>query len=216
MTTFNLVTSTNRGTDRDLLPTAGFAATCLRLTLAVWWIVHWWYKVGTAGMPATEAFFLHNGLPAWLASFDISLEVVVALCLIFGLYVSLVCIMSLPIFFAAMIIYRTNGFYFLDGRIELPILGNCSDNPRANGSRAILHNASCMVTETLAKCAASSALHVRVTVKDDQGSSAQREIERQWDLPPGRHHCCLLKVTEHANYFAYTGCAQTWMGYALG
>jgi putative oxidoreductase len=104
-----------------LLPTAGWAATCLRLTLAIWWIIHWWFKVGVAGMPTTEMFFLHNGLPAWLAWFDVSFEVVVMLFLIFGLYVPLVCIVSLPILVAGMIVYQANGFYFVTGGIEFPI-----------------------------------------------------------------------------------------------
>jgi putative oxidoreductase len=104
-----------------LLPTAGSAATCLRLTLAIWWIIHWWFKVGVAGMSATEMFFLHNGLPAWLAWFDISFEVVVTLCLILGLYVPLVCILSLPILIAGTIVYRANGFYFVTGGIEFPV-----------------------------------------------------------------------------------------------
>jgi uncharacterized membrane protein YphA (DoxX/SURF4 family) len=81
----------------DLLPTAPLAATCLRLTLAAWWIILWWFKVGIAGMAATETFFSHYGLPAWLAWFDISFEAAVTLCLILGLYVPLMCIVSLPI-----------------------------------------------------------------------------------------------------------------------
>lgn len=104
-----------------LLPTAPSAATCLRLTLALWWIIHWWFKVGVAGMPATEMFFVHHGLPAWLAWFDIGFEVVVTLCLILGLYVPLVCIVSLPILAAGAIIYRAHGFYFVTGGIEFPI-----------------------------------------------------------------------------------------------
>jgi putative oxidoreductase len=104
-----------------LLPTAASAATCLRLTLAAYWIIHWWFKVGVSGMPATEILFVHNGLPAWLAWFDVSFEIVVALCLILGLYVSVICIVSLPIIAAGIIIYRFNGFYFPTGGIEFPI-----------------------------------------------------------------------------------------------
>jgi putative oxidoreductase len=104
-----------------LLPTAASGATLLRLILAAYWIVHWWYKVGFEGMPATESFFIKNGLPAWLAWFDISFEVVVAVCLILGLYVSLICLVSLPILCASMIIFLGNGFYFPMGGIELPI-----------------------------------------------------------------------------------------------
>jgi putative oxidoreductase len=104
-----------------LLPTAAFGATLLRLILAAYWIVHWWYKVGFEGMPATESFFIKNGLPAWLAWFDVGFEVVVAICLILGLYVSLICLVSLPILCASMITFAGNGFYFPTGGIELPI-----------------------------------------------------------------------------------------------
>lgn len=106
----------------DLLPTAATAAALLRLTLAAYWIIHWWYKVGFRGMSVTVNFFAENHLPAWLAWFDISFEVVVTACLILGLYVPLVCIISLPILVASMIIFSGNGFYFPTGGIELPIL----------------------------------------------------------------------------------------------
>jgi putative oxidoreductase len=109
-------------TGSNLLPTAAAGATLLRFTLVAYWIVHWWFKVGFRGMPATESFFIQQGLPAWLAWFDISFEVVVAACLILGVYVPLVCLVSLPVLFASMIIYGGNGFYFPSGGIELPIL----------------------------------------------------------------------------------------------
>jgi putative oxidoreductase len=105
----------------NLLPSAAAGATLLRLILAAYWIAHWWYKVGFEGMTATENFFIKQGLPTWLAWFDISFEVVVAACLILGLYVPLVCLVSLPILFASMIIFAGNGFYFPLGGIELPI-----------------------------------------------------------------------------------------------
>jgi len=50
---------------------------------------------------ATEALFLQQGLPAWLAWFDISFEVVTAVCLILGIFVPLLCVISLPILFAS-------------------------------------------------------------------------------------------------------------------
>jgi uncharacterized membrane protein YphA (DoxX/SURF4 family) len=106
-----------------LLPTAASGATLLRLILAAYWIVHWWYKVGFEGMPATEIFFIKNGLPAWLAWFDIIFEVIVAVCLILGLYVSLICLVSLPILCASMIMFAGNGFYFPMGGIELRTSG---------------------------------------------------------------------------------------------
>jgi uncharacterized membrane protein YphA (DoxX/SURF4 family) len=100
---------------------SGLGAALLRFILAAFWIAHWWYKVGYRGMPATETFFLRQGLPAWLAWFDIGFEAVVAVCLILGIYVPLLCVISLPILLASMWIYRKNGFYFSGGGIELPI-----------------------------------------------------------------------------------------------
>jgi uncharacterized membrane protein YphA (DoxX/SURF4 family) len=118
--------TTDSVAERDLTPkllsTAAWGATLLRFSLAAYWIVHWWFKVGFRGMPLTETFFVHQGLPGWLAWFDISLELVVTACLLLGLYVPLVCLVSLPILFASMIIYSANGFYFTAGGIELPIL----------------------------------------------------------------------------------------------
>jgi len=110
----------------DLFPMSAVGAALLRFILAGFWIAHWWFKVGYRGMPATEAFFLQQGLPAWLAWFDISFEVVTAVCLILGIFVPLLCVISLPILFASMWIYRRNGFYFSDGGIELPVLWACA------------------------------------------------------------------------------------------
>ena len=101
-------------------------AALLRLILAGFWMAHWWFKVGYRGMPATEAFFLQQGLPAWLAWFVIAFEVVLAVCLVAGFYVSLLCLVSLPILFASIWIYRKNGFYFSSGGIELPLLWACA------------------------------------------------------------------------------------------
>jgi putative oxidoreductase len=110
----------------DLSPMSAVGAALLRFILAGFWIAHWWFKVGYRGIPATEAFFLQHGLPLWLAWLDISFEVVIALCLVLGIYVPLLCLISLPILFASMWIYRRNGFYFSGGGIELPVLWACA------------------------------------------------------------------------------------------
>ena len=110
---------------------SGLGAALLRFILAAFWIAHWWYKVGYRGMPATLAFFVQQGLPAWLAWFDVSFEVVVAVGLVLGIYVPLLCLISLPILVASMWIYRGNGFYFSSGGIELPILWACAQISQA-------------------------------------------------------------------------------------
>jgi putative oxidoreductase len=108
--------------DFNLAPLSALGATLLRFILAGFWIAHWWFKVGHRGMSATQTFFLQQGLPTWLAWFDICFEVVLAVCLVLGIYVPLLCLLSLPILFASMWIYRGNGFYFSGGGIELPVL----------------------------------------------------------------------------------------------
>ena len=106
----------------QLAPTAPFGALLLRLILVGYWVVHWWFKVGFRGMGATESFFISEGLPAWLAWFDISYEVLIAALLLSGAFFRFACLSSLPILVASMIIYGKNGFYFPTGGIELPIL----------------------------------------------------------------------------------------------
>jgi putative oxidoreductase len=105
----------------QIAATAPVGALLLRLTLVSYWIVHWWFKVGHNGMRATDLFFNSLGLPAWLAWFDVSYEVLIAALLLTGLLFRLACLGSLPILFASMIIYDKNGFYFPSGGIELPI-----------------------------------------------------------------------------------------------
>jgi hypothetical protein len=69
----------------------------------------WWRRM--AEEIRTEADELTSG----------SAKETIVLSLILGLYVPLMCIVSLPILVAGVIIYRTNGFYFPSGGIEFPI-----------------------------------------------------------------------------------------------
>jgi putative oxidoreductase len=112
--------------DLDLSPMSALGATLLRFTLAGFWIIHWWFKVGHRGMAATQAFFLQHGLPPWLAWLVIGFEVVVAACLLLGVYVRLICLASLPILFVSIWIYRRNGLYFSTAGIELPTFWACA------------------------------------------------------------------------------------------
>ncbi len=117
--------------DFGLSSMSALGATLLRFILAGFWIAHWWFKVGYRGMPATQAFFSQQGLPTWLAWFVVSFEIVLAASLVLGTYVSLSCLVSLPILFASMWIYRRNGFYFSSGGIELPLLWACAQIAQA-------------------------------------------------------------------------------------
>jgi putative oxidoreductase len=116
---------------QELPPMSALGATLLRFTLAGFWVIHWWFKVGHRGMAATQSFFLQQGFPAWLAWFVVSFEVVVAVCLVLGIYVRLICLVSLPILFVSMWIYRWNGFYFSTGGIELPTFWACAQTAQA-------------------------------------------------------------------------------------
>jgi uncharacterized membrane protein YphA (DoxX/SURF4 family) len=110
----------------DLSLMNALGAALLRFTLAGFWIVHWWFKVGYRGMAATQSFFLQHGLPAWLSWFVICFEVVVAVCLLLGIHVRLICLVSLPILLVSIWIYRRNGFYFPNGGVELPTFWACA------------------------------------------------------------------------------------------
>jgi putative oxidoreductase len=115
----------------DLSLANAFGATLLRFILAGFWTAHWWFKVGYRGMAATQAFFFQKGFPAWLAWFVVSFEVVVAVCLVLGIHVSLICLISLPILIVSMWIYRDNGFYFSNAGIELPTFWACAQVAQA-------------------------------------------------------------------------------------
>lgn len=106
----------------SLVRTAPFGAFLLRISLASYWVIHWWYKVGFRGMGVTEAFFVQHGLPAWLAWFDITIEIFIAAALLFGSFVRIGALLGIPILIASVWIFRGNGFYFPTGGIELPLL----------------------------------------------------------------------------------------------
>jgi hypothetical protein len=80
---------------------------------------------------------LQQGLPAWLAWFDISFEVVIAICLVLGIFVPLLCLISLPILFASMWIYRRNGFYFSGGELSFRFCGLVRKSPRSFSAQAL-------------------------------------------------------------------------------
>jgi putative oxidoreductase len=106
----------------QLSGSAPIGAFVLRIVLAGYWIVHWWFKVGLHGMPDTVQFFHSLGLPGWLAWFDVSYEVAITAMILTGTFLWIACVTSLPILIASMIIYGHNGFYFPTGGIELPIM----------------------------------------------------------------------------------------------
>ena len=115
----------------DLFPMSAVGAALLRFILAGFWIAHWWFKVGYRGMPATEAFFLQQGLPAWLAWFDISFEVVIAVCLVLGIFVPLLCLISLPILLLRCGYIAGMGFIFRAAELSFRFCGPARKWPRS-------------------------------------------------------------------------------------
>ncbi|MDB5538510.1 MAG: DoxX family protein, partial [Devosia sp.] len=91
--------------DNSLMRTAPWGALLLRVTLAIYWAVHWWYKVGFRGVGVTESFFAHLGLPDWLMWFDLSIEVLIFLSLLFGSFVRIGALVGIPILLASIWIY---------------------------------------------------------------------------------------------------------------
>jgi uncharacterized membrane protein YphA (DoxX/SURF4 family) len=74
-----------------------YGIVALRWTLALWWGVHWVYKVIYQGMPATEHLFVSLGYPAWFAWGDITLEAIAVIGLVLGLYVRTLSLLLLVI-----------------------------------------------------------------------------------------------------------------------
>jgi putative oxidoreductase len=93
----------------------------MRIVLAVYWGVHWGYKVFYTGMPATEALFVRLGYPSWFAWGDITLEVVAVLGLVLGLYVRTLSLLLLVILIPALEVWIPNGLWALHGGYEFPV-----------------------------------------------------------------------------------------------
>ncbi|MGI3170702.1 DoxX family protein [Pseudooceanicola sp. C21-150M6] len=94
----------------------------LRMVLALYWGVHWGYKVIHQGMAATEQMFVGLGYPAWFAWGDVTLEVVAVVCLVLGLYVRTMSLALLVILVPALEVWIPNGLWANAGGYEFPVL----------------------------------------------------------------------------------------------
>jgi putative oxidoreductase len=113
----NALTSFEKNT--SLTP---YGIVALRWTLALYWGVHWCYKVLYQGMPATEHLFVSLGYPAWFAWGDITLEVIAVIGLVLGLYVRTLSLLLLVILIPAMALWIPNGIWAIHGGYEFPLL----------------------------------------------------------------------------------------------
>ncbi|WP_176083543.1 DoxX family protein [Martelella sp. HB161492] len=94
----------------------------MRLVLALYWGVHWCYKVIHQGMGATEHMFVGLGYPAWFAWGDITLEVIAVICMVLGLYVRTMSLALLVILVPALEVWIPNGIWAINGGYEFPML----------------------------------------------------------------------------------------------
>ena len=113
----NALTSFEKNT--SLTP---YGIVALRWTLALWWGVHWVYKVLYQGMPATEHLFVSLGYPAWFAWGDITLEAIAVVGLVLGLYVRTLSLLLLVILIPAMALWIPNGIWAIHGGYEFVVL----------------------------------------------------------------------------------------------
>ena len=110
---------TNFETNTSLTP---YGIVALRWTLALYWGVHWCYKVIYEGMPATEHLFVSLGYPGWLAWADITGELIAVIGLLLGLYVRTLSLLLLVILIPAMALWIPNGIWAIHGGYEFVLL----------------------------------------------------------------------------------------------
>ena len=110
---------TNFETNTSLTP---YGIVALRWTLALYWGVHWCYKVVYEGMPATEHLFVSLGYPGWLAWADVTGELIAVIGLLLGLYVRTLSLLLLVILVPAMALWIPNGIWAIHGGYEFVVL----------------------------------------------------------------------------------------------
>ena len=106
-----MTTITVRGVDPRSGPTA---ALLLRLALGVMFLAHGLVlKVLTYGMAGTAAFFVHVGLPGWLAYATAAGEIAGGVLLILGVQARWVALALAPVLLGALIwVHAANGWVF--------------------------------------------------------------------------------------------------------
>lgn len=102
------------------LRTAPYAALLLRLTNAVLFAAHLYFKVGIRGIPATVSYFQSLGYPGFFAYLDMTAEAVVIVLFLFGIYTRWASIVMLPLMVCATMVFFDKGWNFTTGGFEFP------------------------------------------------------------------------------------------------
>lgn len=91
---------------------ADLGVTVLRAALALMYLSHAWFKLGTLGMPATEQFFVASGFPAWTAWATVAVELGGGAALLAGWHARWVAPAMIPILAGALYVHWPNGWVF--------------------------------------------------------------------------------------------------------
>jgi putative oxidoreductase len=102
--------------------TAPYAALVLRLTHALLFAAHAYFKVGVRGMDATRAFFRNLGYPPLLAYVAVAMEIVAVPMLVAGVHTRWVCMAMSPILICATHAFFHKGWNFTNGGYEFPAI----------------------------------------------------------------------------------------------
>ncbi|SMR82839.1 MULTISPECIES: DoxX family protein [Stenotrophomonas] len=100
-------------TAAPLSPLAPYAATLLRLTLGVLFLVHALTKLLVFTPAGTAAFFESLGLPGVLGYFTIAVELTISAALLLGIYARWIGLLGVPLLLGTIVtVHGAHGFSF--------------------------------------------------------------------------------------------------------
>ncbi|MBD3682763.1 DoxX family protein [Stenotrophomonas sp. Br8] len=100
-------------TAAPLSPLAPYAATLLRLTLGVLFLVHALTKLLVFTPAGTAAFFESLGLPGVLGYLTIAVELTISAALLLGIYARWIGLLGVPLLLGTIVtVHGANGFSF--------------------------------------------------------------------------------------------------------
>lgn len=99
-----------------------YGIVALRAVLACYWLLHWSYKVFFQGMGATQELFVKLGYPVIFAWGDVTIELLVIISLVLGLYVRTFSILILINLIPAVEIWIPHGIWAFKGGYEFMLL----------------------------------------------------------------------------------------------
>ena len=103
--------------------TAPYAATLLRISLGVMFVMHAYLKLAVFTMDGTVQFFESLGYPGFVAYLTVAAEIGGGALLILGVYTRYVAAALVPILIGAMMVHAGNGWVFSaeGGGYEYPL-----------------------------------------------------------------------------------------------